>query len=155
MASLRDALLPVVDELRGIPDQLGLRRFDVSIVVRSWSGSRPGLGANTDTTKQILVDLGQFSPKVVQVTQKDIIASGGIYNDQDLKVGPITPEFAGSAPNNAAISDFDPAGNRQEVFFKITGPGMETGGSWFKKIGTDTSKNFRYMFIVRRTAEHP
>ncbi len=157
MATLREALLPVVDALRGIPAQLGLRQHSVYVVSRTWSGSRVGLGTNTDTTKHEYVALGQYDTKITMVSAKDIIASGGMYTDQDLKVGPITPAYTGSSVNNAAITDFDPTpGNSPtEIFFKITGPGYPTAGAWFKKISQDVTGNFRYTFIVRKTAEIP
>jgi hypothetical protein len=143
--------------LKGIPGRLGLRQFDVSIIVRSWDDSRIGLGNATDVEKKIRVDLGKFTTKVVQVSSKDVIASGGKYTDEDLKVGPITPPFKGSELDNNAITDFDPTPGSaaSEVFFKITGPGMADGGSYYKKVGQDTTKNFRYFFTVRRTAEIP
>jgi hypothetical protein len=156
--TLRQALLPVIDRLRGLPDSLGLRLYAVQIVVRTWSGSRAGLGGNTDTATGLKVDLGVHNIKVVQVTQQDVIASGGLYSNQDLKVGPITPPFPGSAKDDDAIAIWDPVpvlgAPGAEVFFFITGPGM-LGGAWFKKVGQNVTKNFRYEFTVRRTAEIP
>ena len=36
--SLRDDLIPVIDELRGLPNDFGLRRFSVVLRRRVWSG---------------------------------------------------------------------------------------------------------------------
>ncbi len=155
--SLREALLPVVDQLRGIPGQLGLRQYTVSIYKREWTGPRVGLGFSTDTETPIAVDLGSYTPKVKMLTTHDIIASGGAYTDQDLKVGPITPPFAGSGPDGNDITVFDPTPGEApvEIFFKIIGPGYPAEGAWFKKIAQDVTGNFRYMFTVRKTAEIP
>lgn len=155
--TLRDALLPAVDVMRGIPGLLGQRLFTVSVVVRSWDGSRQGIGSNTDGSTNVRVDMGQFQVKVRQVTEKDIIASGGLYTDQDLKVGPITPPYPGGKANNSDISIFDPAvgTNPTEVFFNVKGPGHPVEGSWYKKIGQDVTPVFHYEFTVRKTAEIP
>ncbi len=155
--SLREALLPVIDQLRGLPGQLGLRQYTVSVVKREWTGERVGLGYNTDTETPIRVDLGSYTPKVQMLSSRDIIASGGLYTDQDLKIGPITPPFVGSTLDGSAITIFDPTPGDvpTEIFFKITGPGYPTAGAWFKKVAQDVTGNFRYMFTVRKTAEIP
>jgi hypothetical protein len=155
--TLRDALLPAVDAIRGIPGQLGLRLYTVQVFQRIWSGPRVGLGTNFDVATGVKVDLGIYQTKVTQLTQRDVVASGGFYSDQDLQVGPITPPFAGSFADNDAISVFDPTlvTAPTEILFNISGPGMPAGGGWFKKISQDVSKSFRYTFIVRRTAEIP
>jgi hypothetical protein len=157
VTNLRDALLPVVDTLRGIPAQLGLRQYFVEIVRREWTGSRVGLGYIQDTATSILVDLGRYQPKVVCVNSRDIIASGGLYAEEDLKVGPITPPFPGSTANGSSITIFDPPTSEYptEIFFKVIGPGFPDEGAWFKKISQDVSGNFRYSFVIRKTAEVP
>ena len=155
--SFRDSLLPMVDVLRGIPVLFGHRLYSVSIVVRTWTGSRPGLGANTDTNTGLKIDLGIGQVKVTQVSESQVVASGGLYEAQDFNVGPITPPYTGSTLDNDAISVFDPVinANPAEVFFKITGPGMAPTGSYFRKVTQDVSKLYRYSFVVRRTAEVP
>ncbi len=125
--------------------------------MRSWDDSRVGLGNNTDVEKKILVDLGHFSPRVTRVSSQDIIASGGVYTDQDLKVGPITPPFSGSTQDNSDTTSFDPTpgSSGAEVFFKLIGPGLPAEGAWYKKISQDVTRNFGYTFVVRKTAEIP
>lgn len=156
--------LKALDKIRGIPGRIklrdeGLRLYTVTIRVRSWSGSRPGVDASTstDTDKSIWVDGGTHKPRVQQVSQRDIIASGGLYQDQDVKVGPITPLYTGGAADHADITVFDPSNLSApaEVLFKIEGPGMAAGGSWFKKVGQDVSKPLAYRFVLRGTGETP
>ena len=155
--TLRDALLPAVDITRGIPGVLGLRLFTVAVFTRSWSGSRVGIGTNTDVVTGVKIDLGIFQTKVRQLTERDVVASGGVYSVQDYEVGPITPPFAGSAADNDAISVFDPlvTANPQEIFFQIQGPGLAGATNYFKKVGQRVDKSFRYTFTVTRTAEVP
>lgn len=155
--TFRDAMLPMVDVIRGIPVLFGHRLYSVSITVRSWSGLRQGLGANTDATSGLKISLGIGQVKVTQVTEAQVVASGGLYESQDMTVGPITPPFVGSAADNDAISVFDPVinANPSEVFFKIIGPGMAPTGSYFKKISQSVNRLYRYSFVVRRTSEVP
>lgn len=155
----RNLLLPVVDKLRGIPGLFGLRIFTVSVVTRTWNGSRPGVdnSTSTDTTKGVKVDLGTYRTKVTQITARDVIASGGMYTDQDVRVGPITPPYTGSTQDGDAITVFDPLPNAapQEIFFNIQGDGYPAGGAWFKKISQDVTRPMRYEFVLRRSAETP
>lgn len=155
--SLRTGLLDVIDAVRGIPGALDLRPYKVTVRVRTWTGTRPGIGADTDVDKAIWVDAGSHKPRVRQLTQREIIASGGAYQDQDLRIGPITPPYTGGAANNTATSIFDPSpgGTPAEIFFKLEGPGMAAGGSWFKRISGDVTRPLHYEFVVRRTGEVP
>ena len=157
VATLRNTLLPALDAIRGISGALGMRLFTVSVVQRTWSGSRAGIGNSTDLTSGVKVDLGIYQTRVRQVSMREIVASGGFYQDQDMLVGPITPPFAGSALDNDAITVFDPLSMSlpTEIFFNIQGPGAPASGFWYKKISQDVTKVFDYTFTVRRTAEIP
>lgn len=155
-SNLRDSLLPALDTIRGIPGQLGLRLFTVSITKRLWAGADIGLGTSSDTTTGVKIDLGAFPVKIRNLSQRDAIASGGLYTDQDIEVGPITPPFAGSAADGDAISVFDPpVGTYQELFFNITGPGYSVAGDWFDKISQRTDRSFRYTFVLRKNGRRP
>jgi hypothetical protein len=157
--NFRHALREVVDAIRGIPDDLDLREYSVAIRVRTWNGSRPGVDSSTatDVDSYFYVDGGTHRPRVKQVTQRDIIASGGVYQDQDLRIGPLTPPYPGGAADNTDVSVLDPAitSSATEIFFLITGPGMGSNGSWFKKITMDVTRPFTRTFVVRRTGETP
>lgn len=164
MTTFRDAILPAVDAYRGIPGLFGIRLFVPTILVRVWSGDRVGAGTATDTSFSLKTALGLFSIKARVLSDREIVASNGLYHDQDVELGPITPPFPGSSVlDNSAISTFDPAPGTSptEVFFKITGPGYPGyvdantpgPGAWFKKIAQRTDRPFRYMLVVRKTAE--
>lgn len=145
--TLRDDLLELAEDVREIPGEFGVRLFSVDVFKRVWSGERVGLGSGYDSSEVVLV--ATFNPKVVQVSSRDIIASGGLYQEQDLRVGPMTP-------TKVDVSAFDPPVGTQpmELFFRITGPGYEAG-AWFKKVNQLTTRPFRYEFVVRATAEKP
>ena len=155
--SLRDALLPVVDVFRALPGALGLRLFSVSIVQRTWTGTRAGFGTSTDVATGLKVDLGIYQTKITLISANDAIASGGLYTNQDLRVGPITPPFSGSFADGDAITVFEPVvgASPTEIFFNVKGPGYPAAGAWFQKVSQDVTKSFRYTFVIRRTAEIP
>ncbi len=167
MTTLGTDLLDVLDDIRGIPGELGLRPYKVTVLVRTWNGSRPGVdqSTSTDATSVISVDIGSQHPRVRQLTQREIIASAGMYQDQDMRVGPITPPtvggtdppYVGATADHSAISVFEPpiGAGPVEIFFKLEGPGMSPGGSYFKKVGQDVTRPLHYEFVVRRTGETP
>ena len=158
--SIRDSFLPILDTYRGWLDTgWGLRQYDVVIRVITWkigavNAAYPGAPGATKTAVDTPLTVNGARVKVEQLNQKDIIASGGLYQDQDLKIGPITPAFT----ENALQKGFDPAtldpttSGANEVLFKITGPNFPTG-AWFKKIGQEIVKaNFHYFVILRKNA---
>lgn len=157
MADFRTTFLPALDRFRNIPaSPFGLRLHNVQVLTRTWSGARAGVGTKTDSASLSLrVDLGIGPVKVRNVTQRDIIASGGLYTDQDVIVGPITPPYTGSSSDNDAIAVFDPpvGSSPTEVFFRITGPGYTGSGDWFEKIQTRVDKPFRYELVLRKTGQ--
>lgn len=155
--TFRDDILPELDDIRGIPGELGMRLFTVTVLSRTWVGPRVGLSTSTDASTTLAVSLGSFNARVRGLTSKDVIASGGLYTSEDLRVGPFTPPFLGSEANGTEISIFDPTpdGNAREVFFKVTGPGYPDAGAWFKKVGQDTLRPFQYTLTLRKTAKVP
>lgn len=156
--TFRDDILEDIDEIRGIPGDFGIRLFTVTVMSRTWTGDRPGIGSKSDVSQSILVARGSFSTRLREVTSRDILASGGLYQIQDVKIGPFTPPFLGSDANGSAISVFDPLpkpGLGTELFFKIVGPGYAAGGDWFKKIDSDVSRPFSYTLVLRKTGKSP
>ncbi|MCU1422745.1 MAG: hypothetical protein JWN36_2396, partial [Microbacteriaceae bacterium] len=148
MTTARAALLPGVDLLRGLLDTtFGLRQFTVVVRVNTWApGALPGAqGAAKTAVDTPLVVHGGQRPKVVQVSQRDVLASGGQLQDLDLRVGPLTPASA-AYPTGVAAAIFDPplAGSSTEVLFNVAGPGLPVGGAWFKKLDQDLTGNFSW-----------
>lgn len=160
--NLRSGLLPVIDGVRGLPGLLGLRLYTVQVVYETWSGtdssgrSGVGIGAKTLSTPVTLrVDQGGAAPHVRQVSQKDIIASGNLYQDQDLKVGPITPPYFGSAKDDDQISIFDPVSAPPEsIHFFVTGPGY-ANGAWFKKVADKVDGPLTWFIFLRKNPVTP
>lgn len=88
--SLRDDLLPVVDQLRQLPDDFGLRRYSVTLRRRVWSGGAPGLGTATVTDVVL-----SPRPRVRQLNSKEVAASGGTYEEGDYRIDRVTPSYTG------------------------------------------------------------
>lgn len=150
--TLKDDLLPVVDELRAMPGELGFRPYtEVAVLVRKWSGGRPGVGTLTTTTATITV-FGQ-PPKVREVTSQEVIASGGAYHDEDLKIGPLTPEYSvGGVSFGTSIAAIDPTLDKgSEILWRVKGPGNASVGDFYHKINQHTDRAMRYFVFVRRT----
>ena len=157
-SDFRNALLPMVDAMRNIPNVFGLRLHTVAVVQRSWTGSGVGLGTKTDVVTGIKIDLGIGASKVRNLSQREVIASGGLYTEEDVMVGPFTPPYAGSTADNDAINIFDPpvpaiTNDVSEILFRITGPGYPPTGAYFKKIEQRVDKPFRYTMVLRKTGE--
>ena len=162
MTKLRDKLLPVFDKVaRGIPNKLGLRQFDISMRIVTWTGARPGLGTKVTTDYPVTVNqnmAGNNRPKLVSVSSREVVASGGRYSTDDYRVGPLTPQYVkngityGTLPSDVEISiKTIPT----EIFFNLKGPGVSDAinGDWFSLVDADFSKNFGYTLVIRKTAQ--
>jgi hypothetical protein len=155
-ATLRASLLPLIDSIRGLPALMGFRPHILTVRVQQWtSAQRPGPGAHADTNTGIKVDLSIGNVKVRNVTQRDIVASGGIFTDQDVVVGPFTPPYPGSFKDNDAIAVFDPpvSATPTTVLYNIQGPGYSATGDWFKKIYQRVDQPLHYTLWLRKTGQ--
>lgn len=154
MPTPREVFLPVLDLYAGALDTVwGLRRYDVAIVVNTWSGALVGQGTKTQVVTPLVV-AGGARPGVVQLSQRDVLASGGLYQDLDFRIGPLTPVSPGFPAIGVDPTLFDPAviGPSTEVLFKLTGPGMPNG-AFFKKVDQNVAGNFGFSITVRKSGE--
>jgi hypothetical protein len=155
--SLVDDLLPVFGTVRSIPGSLGLNPFTLEVVVRTWTGGRPGVGTVTETATTIL-ERGQ-NPDVEQVSTREIIASAGLYRDQDLRVGPLTPPWTDpvdSSTGGTALTTLDPAPPAgASMFYRLHGPGLPSGGALYKKVELHVTDPTGYLLVLRKTGEGP
>lgn len=153
--TLRDNCLPIFESARVLLADAGLRRFDVVMRVVTWSGQTSGEG--TKTTMDTPLRIQGKRPGVRTVSQKDVVASGGLYEDGDMRIGPFTPAFTGAigpiASGGLEPAAFNPAkdSTTREIYYKLTGPGMEAG-HWFVKIEQKNDSAFSYYLTVRKIA---
>lgn len=151
--TVQSNLRRMADRLRGVlPNAFGVREYDVLMRVNTWSGPLAGQGIKSTTETPLLVN-GQRC-KVEQVSQRDIIASAGLYQDQDVKIGPLTPPFTNldGSPGGVdrAIIETPLGGAGVEVLFKITGPAYPTG-AWFERVRAELMKgNYHWTLVLRK-----
>ena len=153
--SFRTNLLAAVERIRGaIPGALDLRQHTVTVRVRTWTGARPGLIGTSKTDVDTVLTNAGYNPKVTEVSTRDIVASGGVYQQGDYRIGPLTPSYAGGG---IALATVDPAttSTAREVLYKIEGQGLPSGGAWFKRVEASMLRNFTNSIVVRRTAVTP
>lgn len=141
-------VLGILDQARGLVDDLGLRPYRVYLRTIAWSGARSGLGTATTTTTELTVQ-GTKRPKVKQLSAKDVIASGGAFEDTVFEIGPFTPPFAGGG---TATTSLNPAmgSTPTEVYYIVVGPGTPTNGWLCERMSDKLDSPFRYMVTVRK-----
>jgi hypothetical protein len=165
-----DELLGDLDEIRGIPGELGLRPFSVQLEITTWTGARAGLpGPGTGGSTVAVVALYNTGPnpqvatvqpvQVRQLTRQEVISSGGLYTNRDLKVGPLTPQFAAALtqPGGGYLSgNLDPEATitATEIYWRVTGPGFPAAGAIFEKLGQESTALHHYL-ILRQQGHQP
>lgn len=102
MSTLRDQLLPVVDQLRQLPNQFGLRRYAVTIRKRTWSGDAPGRGTSTDVDT-VLTPV----PRVRVITTQEVASSGGTFREGDFIISAITPRYTSPTTGGYSPAQLD------------------------------------------------
>ena len=153
--TLRDACLPIFEGARVLLAKAGLRRHDVTMRVVTWTGGTVGEGTRSVVDTPLLVQDQRV--KVRRVSQKDVVASGGSLEDVVYRVGPFTPTFSGAAGPFASgglepvAFNPAPAAGPREIYYKIVGPGLESG-AWFEKIEQESDRAFSYYFTLRKVA---
>lgn len=146
--ALKDDLLPLLDELRGIPGELGFRPYQVEVRKVSWSGSRPGQGTRTITSTPLLVGNGQ-DPKVRSVTRKDVVAGTIEAVEGQWDIGPLTPAFAGGGVDADTLNPRKIPGQWVEVYFVITGgDDMPADGLLCKRVSDQVDHALRRVVRV-------
>lgn len=143
--SLRDQLLPVINQLRQLPSFFGLRRYTATIRTRTWSGTYLGEGNPTDADVVLTP-----TPRVRPITTQEIAASGGTYRQGDWLVTSVTPAFTGGGYAPSALN-LRPSGSNQDVTFILTG---DEGTIECQIVEFWFNRPFTYEMVVReaRTA---
>lgn len=144
--SLKNDLLPIVDDLRSIAGELGFRPYQVWVRKTEYAGSRVGLGARTITETRLLV--GGQDPKVKEVSRKDMVAGTQELVDAEYEIGPLTPSFAGGGVSENTINP-EKSATPTEVSFLLKGPGMPDEGLLCKRVGDHVARPLRYVIRVK------
>lgn len=148
MATLRDSLLPDLQNFRDLSVEFGVRLYQVWLRKVTWSGSRVGQGTATTT------DTYLGKPKFRRVSSEDIVA-GSVMNEQMFEIGPFTPSHSQpvSTPDTLALTPFDlspqQTGTPTEIHFIVKGPGLPTNGALFERVKDSTERPFRYTVTIK------
>jgi len=145
--TLRTSLLPVVDTLRALtgPSALDIRTAQLTIRRRVWSGGYIGEGTATDTD---LVLPKQY--KVDSASAKEIASSGGRFEDETLKFGPVTPDY-GTGGYTPAMLKPTVTTDDTEIIYVLTG---QVAGE-YALASLHTEKPFSYMLFLSRKRSTP
>lgn len=152
---LTDDCRPIFEDARVLLSDLGFRQYDVVRRVVRWTGEQPGDG--TRSAEDTPITIQGRRPGTHKISQKDVIASGGLYEDGDWRIGPFTPLFTGAigpiTDGGVDIDTLDPPveGTGLEVYWQLTGPGF-ADGAWFKRIAREVSPVFSISIVVRKLA---
>lgn len=129
--TLRDSLIPVVDNARQMVADSGLRPYTVTIRTRVWSGGKIGTGEATDSDLVI-----SPAPKVERFPVRLIASSGGIYQEGDLQITKISATYSEEDLWLSATAG-------TEVLWILN---EET----FRAVTQPERKNFQWKTVVRR-----
>jgi hypothetical protein len=83
--NLRESLMDCIDKILGVREGMGAQLADVSIVTRTWSGSRPGDGSYTDVEVKITP-----TPEIVDYSHNIRISEAGAFKSGDLLIKSIS-----------------------------------------------------------------
>ncbi len=161
--SLRECLLPMVDELRDLrsPSELDQETTQITIRTRTWSEGRRDKGKPHDVD----VVLPQRY-KVVEMATREIAGSGGRYSAGDLKVH-VTPQYdtgqVGSAFETGGFTVAQlapqPKKNGIEIFYVLCGTltaGVRAGvNGLYRRIDVMSHRAYRTSLILRRVNTTP
>ena len=145
MSLISSAFLSAIDSIRSIPARLGLHPWTISQYRKVYSRDEVLGRVNGTVSIETPLTVDGYAPHVQLVNPHDIIASAELYKTGDYRIGPLTP-------GNTSLTDLDPALGVEdtEVLFKLTGPGLRSGGELFRKVRTEVWSPTKYFVIVRR-----
>lgn len=92
--TLRDDLIPVVDDARSILADLGMRRHTVVLRRRTWSGGVVGSGSTTDLDLELTP-----APKVIDLGTRISLSLPSLYEFGDKRVEKISATYSSSTLN--------------------------------------------------------
>lgn len=148
MPTFRDSLRKAVYRIRAIPNNYGLRPYTITIVNRTHTGTYAGEGTATDT-ETALTEHGGAPPKVREANDEQM-ALGNLPRGT-LIVGPITPDHPGGGTSAATLLA-QAAANRDEFYYRVTGPG-DSDGALYRLHSISTDRGYHYTLQLTPVSE--
>lgn len=162
-----------LDQSYALLAQLGLHPYDITvIVITNTDGYRPGVGGTKEVSEFRLtvgpdgydpVD-GYYNPDFTQVSAKDIVLSGARLTDSSYCIGPLVPPYVSSCGDQPVMGGTDPRllnplvttpRTNLQLYFRVEGPGMAEGGSYFRRIYSKEDSKLTYRVYVEHSGEVP
>lgn len=134
--TLRDDLIPVLDDVRALVDDLGLRQFTVQTRHRSWSGGELGRGTATDTDTEITPP-----PKVKLPGPRHQFAEPGVYEAGDLLLSKISATYDEDDLTGGLFSGG--LSSTEEFFWLVN-------GDTYRVVRKPEQRNFEWRVHLRR-----
>jgi hypothetical protein len=116
-------LLPLLNSIRGIPGELGLRPHTVEIVTRTYAGAHTGEGAMSETATPLTHENDQ--PPRCRWLNDEQRALAGLVKDA-CDIGPVTPANTAGGTELASIDGTDLT-RGGTLHLRITGPNHPDG----------------------------
>lgn len=122
MATLRENLLKVMQDVaRQKPVDLGFRPYTFTIITRTWPAKVGEPGTEEDVPLVI-----EPTPKIRDITAQEVASSGGRFTTGMIRVGPITPYYAGPPAVGFTEAQLSPRstsrdGGKVEYLYRVSG----------------------------------
>ena len=126
MSTLRDDLLPIVQDGRALIQDFGLRQSRLVLRTRTWSTGEVRFGTSTDVDLEILP-----RPRIKET------------GDEVLKVDRITPQNTSGGYTMAQLNPPDTAG--VEIIYVVTAP---NGTKDYSLAAIEDKGNFGYSMLL-------
>lgn len=147
MATFRDSFLPKLDKIRaGVPSKFGIRMVELKVRTKDWTTKNVGSGSKT-ITDTIIGGPGATRYKIAVVTTRDVIASGGLYQAGQYKVGPITPPYPGGPFTADQLIPPKLPGQNREIYYGVTDATGIT--QWCSSVGSDTLNALHWYLYLK------
>lgn len=146
--TFRTGILATANAIRmNVPKSLDLRQNNaLSIVQRVWAGGvRDAAGGFTDTTLDLVERY-----RVRQVSTREIAGSGGVYENGDLRIGPITPSNGTIGYTAAQIAPTFVAA-ATELRYVLAG----NHAGIYRRVSFENTSDVSWYLVLRRTNDSP
>lgn len=157
--SVRTAILPALDTVRSVlgPNVMDLRPTLVTIIQRVWAGGE--IDSPADFYNDTSLVLPNFTA-VRHQTEREIAGSGGRYEDDNVIVGPVTPQYTNLDGTTGGFTEaqldptlvFEPGTTGVQVIYRLTLQSGATGISGdYRLTQLHKDKSLRFLLYLART----
>lgn len=144
--SLRSSALKTANILRGLASKPAIDIYTTTVTIRTrtWTGGRIRSEQGSYDSDLLLTP----TPRVREVSQREITGSGGRYQAGDVKVGPLTPSHASNPGVGYTAAQLAPvaSANGVEIIYVLSGG---VSGEYMR-VDLETDRAFSYTLILRR-----